>query len=97
MLLDDALVVRLNDITRDTFHSKNLDVQPLTVRKRVFDICKSLFMDLIHMNIEPSSRVQSTAASLTLKVLSLLVRYKNLQIVKVALTIVAPWTVKLLL
>lgn len=49
------------------------------------------------MNIEPSSRVQSTAASLTLEVLSLLVRYKNLQIVKVTLTIVAPWTVKLLL
>jgi hypothetical protein len=41
-----------------------------------------------------SSCVQSASASFTLKVLGLLVGDENLQIVKVTLTVVAPWSIQ---
>ena len=50
--LDDALVVRLNDVLGDAFHSEDLDVQPLSVGERILDTIKTLLVNLVHVDRE---------------------------------------------
>lgn len=49
-VLNNSLVVLLDDILRDTLHTKDLDVESLSVGQRIFDRRQRFFMYLVHMN-----------------------------------------------
>lgn len=92
VLLDDALVVRLNHVLGDALHSKNLIFQTCAARDGILDLGERFLVDLCHVHIQTTCSIQPPATSVAFEVLCLLVIDENLQIIKVALTIVAPRT-----
>lgn len=62
-VLDDAVAVLLEDLVRDALHAKDLNVEALSVRQRVFDLIKRLFVDLVQMHGETWQRREQSARS----------------------------------
>lgn len=52
MLLCDLLVVRIKYFRRHALHTEDLDIEALSVRNRIFDVCERLLVDLIHVHRE---------------------------------------------
>lgn len=52
VVLVDSLFVLLPDLLRYTLHAEDLNIQSLTIGEGIFDVGKSLFMDLVHVDRE---------------------------------------------
>lgn len=90
-VLHDAVAVLVEDLVRDTLHAEDLDIKALAVGQRILDLVEGFFMDLVQVHGETSGSVETTTTSVALEVLGLLMRDKELQILKVTLAVVAPW------
>lgn len=88
---DDALIVCLNNIFWNAFHTKYLDIESLSTRQGIVDTRQGLFVNLIHMNGQTSCGIQSATTSFAFEMFSFLVRDEDLQVIEITLTIIAPW------
>jgi hypothetical protein len=52
MCLCNLLAVLVNDLGGDAFHAEDLNLEALSARVRVLDVCKILLVDLVHMHGE---------------------------------------------
>jgi hypothetical protein len=71
-ILNDSLVVLLDDILRNTFHTEDFDIQTLPVGKRIFDLLKGLLVHLVHMHRQATRSIQPLSAPVAFKMLRLL-------------------------
>lgn len=112
VLLHHALVVRLNHVLGDAFHSEDFIFQTGAAWDGILDLGERFLVDLCHVHVQAwllsaaslgkllswraltTCSIQPPATSVALEVLCLLVIDENLQIIKVALTVVAPRTLK---
>ena len=89
-VLQDALCMCLNNVLGYSFHAEDLDVEACAIREGIIDCTQILLMNLAHVHAEAACGVEPPAASLTFEVLCLLMIYEDLEIVEVALAVVAP-------
>ena len=89
-VLDDALVVLLDDILGDALNAEDLDLEALAVRQGVLNMRQGLLVDLVHVHRQAAGRVQPPAAAVAFEMLGLLVGDEQLQVLEVALAVVAP-------
>lgn len=96
VLLGDLLVVGFDDVFGHSLHAEDLDVEVLAAWDGILDVGEVLLVNLAHVDGETSGSVQAAAAAVAFEVLCLLVGYQDLEVVKVALAVVAPWSLELL-
>jgi hypothetical protein len=86
----DALIMLLNNVFGDSFHAEDFNVEAGSVWQGIVDGSQVFLVYLAHVHAETPCSVQSAPASFTFEVLCFLVVDQDLEIVKVALTVVAP-------
>jgi hypothetical protein len=90
----DSLVVLLNNIFWDSLHAENFYVKTNAVGEGVVDGSEILLVDLTHVDTQASCGIQSSATFFTLEVFGFLMIDENLEVVEIALAVVAPWSRK---
>ena len=87
----DALPVRGNELVGNARHAKDFRLDVLAAIDGVFDDGESRLVHLLQVDLQATGGVKAAIAVVALVVLGLLVRNEDLEVVKVALAVVAPW------
>jgi len=87
----DALSMRRNELVRNARHAEDFRLDVLAAVDGVFDGGESRLVDLLQVHLQAAGSIKAAVAVVALVVLGLLVRNEDLQVVKVALAVVAPW------
>lgn len=91
-LFGNQLSVNYGGILRDAFGAKDLDVQSVSPRDRVFNIVELNLVRLTQMHSQATDSFHAFVAVGAFEVLRFLMVVEYLDVVKVALTVIAPWT-----
>ena len=90
ILLEYALVVRLDNLFRNALHAKDLYLESRAIRQGILNDGQRLLVDLLEMDVQAASSVEASAAAIAFVVLGLLMIDQDFEVIEIALTIVAP-------
>jgi len=92
--LSDACDMGLDYLSWDALHAEDFDGDIVAVWQGILDGLQLLLVHLVHVHRQAADRIEATVTALTFEVLGSLVRDEDLEVVEVALAVVAPWSLK---